>query len=99
MTGGMSHLNMKRVCGKNKCAGESAVLVVDRGKKNQRLNVVFTDKGVFHKFVSFDKGTDFLRLRIEGPKGLSSGPFQKFAIRESSGGDSPCSLSTGATGC
>ncbi|HEX5017555.1 MAG TPA: S8 family serine peptidase [Actinomycetes bacterium] len=98
VTGGMSRMNMKRVCGKDNCAGESAVLVVDRGKKNQRMNVVFTEKGVFHKMVGYDKGTEFLRLRIEGPKNLSSGPFQRFAIGKEKG-DDPCSLSTGPTGC
>lgn len=80
VTGAMSRLNAQRVCGKSNCAGESAVLVVDRGKNNQRINVLFTSRGVFHEIVNVDRGTESLRLRIEGPKQLDSGPFSRVQV-------------------
>ncbi|MFL6181846.1 MAG: S8 family peptidase [Actinomycetes bacterium] len=99
VTGGMSYLNMKRVCGKDRCAGDSAVLAIDRGKSTQRINVVFTDAGVFHKIVHFDKGTDHLRMRIVGPKSLTSGPFQRFSLGGGGGGHNPCGTARGTNGC
>lgn len=88
VTGAMSRLNEERVCGKSSCAGESAVLVVDRGKKNQQIKVLFTSRGVFHAVVDVDRGTDALRLRIEGPKSLGSGPFTK--VKVGGGGGNGC---------
>lgn len=88
VTGAMSRLNAQRACGKSNCSGESAVLVVDRGKNNQRINVLFTSRGVFHEMVKVDRGTDALRLRIVGPKRLDSGPFTKVQVGGSGGGGS-----------
>lgn len=87
VTGAMSRLNARRVCGKSNCSGEKAVLVVDRGRHNDRINVLYTDHGVFHAMVDVDRGTDALRLRIEGPKSLSSGPFRKVSVDGGKGGD------------
>ena len=98
MKGGISRLNMKRVCGKDRCAGEQAVLVIDRGKTNQRLNVLFTDAGVFHKIVHVDRGTKSLHLKIEGPKSLSSGPFRTFSWGKRDGGDG-CASARDFNGC
>jgi len=97
VTGGMSRLNRNRVCGKDNCAGEQATLVIDRGKQNQRLTVTFTDNGVFHKMVEIDRGTKSLRMRIEGPKSLDSGPFQRVDLTRK-GGD-PCFASRDYNGC
>ena len=93
----MSRLNRNRVCGKDNCAGEQATLVIDRGKQNQRLTVTFTDNGVFHKMVKIDRGTKSLRMRIEGPKRLDSGPFQRVDLTRK-GGD-PCFASRDYNGC
>lgn len=87
VTGAMSRLNEQRVCGKSACSGESAVLVVDRGKKNERIDVLFTSRGVFHAMVDVDRGTDALRLRIEGPKSLGSGPFARIQVGGGDGGN------------
>jgi hypothetical protein len=88
VTGAMSGLNERRVCGKNRCSGESAVLIIDRGKTNQQIKVLFTSRGVFHTMVKVDRGTDALRLRIEGPKSLDSGPFTKVDV--GGGGGNGC---------
>jgi len=87
VTGAVSRLNAQRVCGKSGCSGESAVLVIDRGKRNERIDVLFTSRGVFHAMVDVDRGTDALRLRIEGPKSLGSGPFAKLKVGGGVGGD------------
>ena len=97
VTGAMSPMNRQRVCGKDDCAGERATLVVDRGRSNQRLSVVFTDEGLFHELVGIDKGTKALRLRIEGPKSLSSGPFRRFHLDGSD--NNPCVAVPRARGC
>jgi subtilisin family serine protease len=96
VTGAMSYLNMRRVCGKNACAGESAVLVVDYGRQNKRFNVTFTERGVFHKMIGVERGTESLRMRIEGPKRLDSGPFVRVKFDTRGGGD-PCIA--GTLGC
>ncbi|HVQ87921.1 MAG TPA: S8 family serine peptidase [Actinomycetes bacterium] len=90
VAGAMSRLNAKRVCGKNLCEGESAVLVVDRGRSNDKFDVVFTSRGVFHTIVDVPRGTDSLRVRIVGPKRLDSGPFQKVQVDGGNGGGSDC---------
>jgi hypothetical protein len=97
VTGAMSRLNEQRVCGKSACSGESAVLVVDRGKTNQQIKVLFTSRGVFHAMVKVDRGTDALRLRIEGPKSLGSGPF--ISVKVGGGGRGGCGVAGSARGC
>jgi hypothetical protein len=96
VTGGMSYLNMVRVCGKNRCAGESAVLVVDHGRQTKRYDVTFTERGVFHKLIGVARGTDSLRIRIEGPKRLDSGPFVRVTLGDGKNSD-PCVV--GLEGC
>jgi hypothetical protein len=96
VTGGMSDLNMARACGRNRCAGESAVLVVDYGRQNKRFNVTFTERGVFHKLIGVERGTESLRMRIEGPKRLDSGPFVLVKFGKGKSGD-PCVV--GLEGC
>jgi hypothetical protein len=80
VTGGLSRLNAKHVCGNTTCAGESAVLVVDRGRTNERFSVVYTSRGNFHQLVSVKRGTKELKVRIVGPKRLTSGPFRKISV-------------------
>jgi hypothetical protein len=92
----MSYLNMVRVCGKNRCAGESAVLVVDHGRQTKRYDVTFTERGVFHKLIGVARGTDSLRIRIEGPKRLDSGPFVRVTLGDGKNSD-PCVV--GLEGC
>jgi hypothetical protein len=97
VTGAMSPMNRQRVCGRDRCAGEQATLIVDRGRTKQRLPVVFTDEGVFHELVSFARGTKALRLRIDGPKSVSSGPFRRFSIDGSD--NDRCVTAPRARGC
>ena len=97
VTGAMSPMNRKRVCGKDNCAGEKATLVIDRGRSNQWIPVVFTGEGVFHELVRVDKGDKALRLRIEGPKSLSSGPFRRVEV--GAHGDDPCRAVPHEKGC
>ena len=73
-------MNAKRACGNTTCEGESAVLVVDRGRSNERFTVVFTSRGNFHQVVKVDRGTKQLKVRIDGPKRLDSGPFKKVDV-------------------
>ncbi|MEO8105694.1 MAG: S8 family serine peptidase [Actinomycetes bacterium] len=80
VTGGLSPLNAKRACGNTTCKGESAVLVVDRGRHSDRFQVVFTSQGKFHQLVAVDRGTTQLKVRIVGPKRLDSGPFVKVSV-------------------
>lgn len=97
VTGALSRMNAKRTCGNTTCAGEQAVLVVDRGRSTERFTVVFTSRGTFHELVSVDRGTKELRVRIDGPKRLDSGPFVKVEVN---GGGSDCSVATAGThGC
>jgi hypothetical protein len=97
VTGSLSRMNAKRACGNTTCEGETAVLVVDRGRSNERFNVVFTARGNFHKLVSVDRGTKQLKVRIDGPKRLDSGPFVKVDV---DGGGNDCSVAaTGTAGC
>ena len=80
VTGGMSPSHMNRVCGRDNCAGEHATLVIDRGRHVERTTVTFTSRGVFHQIVSVSKGTKALKVRIEGPKSLDSGPFRRVPV-------------------
>lgn len=80
VTGAVSDMNSRRVCGKSRCAGESAVLIVDRGRSNERFHVVFTQRGVFHQLVGVDRGTDAVRVRVVGPKRLDSGPLVRVKV-------------------
>ncbi len=80
VTGGMSPSHMNRVCGRDNCAGEHATLVIDRGRHVDRTTVTFTSRGVFHQMVSVSKGTKALKVRVEGPKTLDSGPFRRLPI-------------------
>ncbi len=86
VAGGVSRLNAKHVCGNTTCAGEPAVLVVDRGRSSERFPVVFTSRGIFHEVVSVKRGTQELKVRIVGPKRLDSGPFVKVAVDGKGGG-------------
>ena len=76
----MASMQERRVCGKNNCAGEKADLIIDRGKKNQHITVIFTAKGNFHAVVRTEKGQESLKVRLEGPKRLDSGPFRRIDI-------------------
>ena len=96
VTGTLSRLNAKRACGNTTCEGETAVLVVDRGRSNERFTVVFTSRGNFHEMVSVDRGTKQLKVRLDGPKRLDSGPFVKVDI-DGRGGNQ-CA-EAGAQGC
>jgi hypothetical protein len=78
--GGMSTSHMNRVCGRDNCAGEHATLVIDRGRHVAKTRVTFTSRGVFHQMVSVPKGTKALKMRVEGPKSLDSGPFRRVPI-------------------
>lgn len=80
VTGALSPLNAKRVCGTWTCAGEPAVLVVDRGRHTERIDVIYTSKGRFHQVVDVEPGQKQLRVKIVGPKRLDSGPFVKEKI-------------------
>ena len=80
VTGSLSRMNAKRACGNTTCEGESAVLVLDRGRSNERFTVVFTSRGNFHQVVKVDRGTKQLKVRIDGPKRLDSGPFKKVDV-------------------
>jgi subtilisin family serine protease len=98
VTGALSRLNAKRVCGNMTCNGESAVLVVDRGRTNERFRVVFTSEGKFHQVVGVDRGTTELKVRIVGPKRLDSGPFVNVRVDGRDG--SPCAVGLkGVNGC
>lgn len=98
VTGALSRLNAKRVCGNTTCKGESAVLVIDRGRRNDKYPVVFTSQGKFHKVVGVDRGTTELKVRIVGPKRLDSGPFVKVKVDGKDG--NKCSLpAKSTTGC
>lgn len=80
VTGGMSPSHMNRVCGRDNCAGEHATLVIDRGRHVEKTTVTFTTRGVFHEMVAVPKGTKALKIRIDGPKSLDSGPFRPVPI-------------------
>ncbi len=80
VTGGMSPSHMNRVCDRDNCAGEHATLIIDRGRHVDRTTVTFTSRGVFHEFVSVSKGTKALKVRLEGPKSLDSGPFRRVPV-------------------
>ena len=98
VTGALSRLNAQRVCGNSTCHGESAVLIVDRGRHSDRFPVVFTSQGRFHQLVGTDRGTKRLNVRIVGPKRLDSGPFVKVAVDGKDRGE--CALSAkGTNGC
>lgn len=99
VTGAMSDMNSRRVCGKSGCAGEPAVLIVDRGRSNERFNVVFTQRGVFHQLVGVERGTDALRVRIVGPKRLDSGPFVRVRVGEDRSAVCRSPASDQARGC
>ncbi len=80
VTGAVSALNAKRVCGNSTCAGETATLVVDWGHSVQRFDVTYTSAGAFHLPLAVDRGTDHLSLKVIGPLRLDSGPFQRIPV-------------------
>ena len=80
VTGGISPSRMQRVCGRDNCAGDQATLVIDRGRHVEKTTVTFTSRGVFHQVVSAAKGTKALKVRLEGPKSLDSGPFRRIPV-------------------
>ena len=80
VTGAVSALNAKRVCGNSTCAGETATLVVDWGRSVQRFDVTYTSAGSFHLPLAVDRGTDHLKVKVTGPLRLDSGPFQRVPV-------------------
>ena len=80
VSGGVSEANAKRVCDNQSCAGELATLVIDRGHDVQRVPVRYTVKGDFHVTIWIPTGAESVKLRVEGPKRLDSGPFRHYAI-------------------
>jgi len=79
--GGVSKLNAKRVCGNQTCVGESATLVIDRGREAQRFKVRYNAAGDFHVTISVPRGSDSVKLRIVGPLRLDSGTFQRIKVQ------------------
>ncbi|MEO8329050.1 MAG: hypothetical protein ABI586_03505, partial [Candidatus Nanopelagicales bacterium] len=80
VTGRVSILNAKRVCGDRSCVGELATLVIDRGSQVQRVSVRFNAEGAIHATVWRPAGAKSLKLRLEGPMRLDSGPFQRVHV-------------------
>jgi subtilisin family serine protease len=82
VTGGVSELRAERVCGpKANCAGELATLVIDRGRDVQRVPVRYNSAGNFHATIWIPNGAESVKLRVEGPSRLDSGPFRRFDIK------------------
>lgn len=79
--GRVSDLNAQRVCGNHTCAREPAVLVVDHGRDRERIDVRFSALGTFHTTLTVAPRADTLRVRIIGPKSLSSGPFVRIPVQ------------------
>lgn len=79
--GHVSDLNAQRVCGNHTCAREPAVLVVDHGRGRERIDVRYSALGTFHTTLTVAPGTGALRVRILGPKSLSSGPFVRIPVQ------------------
>ena len=85
VTGAMSRSERQAGLRQEPCAGESAVLVIDRGKKNERIDVLFTSRGVFHAMVDVDRGTEHFGCGSRAPRASDSGPFAR--IQVGGGGD------------
>lgn len=79
--GHVSDLNAQRVCDNHTCAREPAVLVIDRGDHNQRIDVRYSARGTFHVTVRTAARADSLRVRIDGPKRLGSGPLVPIPVQ------------------
>ena len=82
VVGGISPANAERVCDNRSCVGELATLVIDRGREVQRVPVRYNAEGAFHATIWIPKGAESVKLRIEGPKTLDSGPFDRYSIGE-----------------
>lgn len=80
VTGGVSPVNAQRVCDNHSCSGQLATLVIDRGSEVQRVSVRYNASGEFHATIWTPKGAQSVRLRIDGPRRLDSGPFRRVAI-------------------
>jgi subtilisin family serine protease len=87
VTGGISALNARRVCGSSTCAGRRVAVQVHRtGGVVQTVVTRLTSEGIFHAVIWRPKGAQSVVLRLAGPHGLTSGPAQPYRLGVGGGG-------------
>ena len=87
VTAAVSALTARVVCHNASCVGHRVKVAVRRGDGSvQSTDGRLTSEGLAHVLIWVPKGTRSAVLRLTGPGGMSSGPFRRVGLTQSSGG-------------